>query len=67
MRNLEIGLILKGSCGGRFNFSDESFADKRIEAIGNDWLVVRNLVNGNPEMVFGTYIKEELRPYIERE
>ena len=36
---LRVGQILKGYCGG--HFGGESYADKRIEAIGHDWVVVR--------------------------
>ena len=34
-----VGTILYGYCGGFFS----SYTDKRIEGIGSDWLVVREI------------------------
>ena len=67
MREIKVDLILKGNCGGRFESSEHPMADKRIEAIGKDWIIVRNLVNEKVEFLQGKYIKEELRKYLERE
>lgn len=36
----EIGMILYGYCGGYFG---NSFDDKRVEAFGVDWIVVREV------------------------
>lgn len=33
-----VGDILYGYCGG---FFDESYGDKRVEAVGRDWVVAR--------------------------
>jgi len=52
---LRVGDVLKGFCGGCFG--RESFWDKRIEAIGSDWVVVReqdgssNFWAGDPELL----------------
>ena len=40
---LRIGTILKGYCEGYFGLSYE---DKRIEAIGTDWIVAREIDSG---------------------
>lgn len=37
---LPIGTILYGYCGGAFG--RDSYEAKRVEAIGMDWIVVRN-------------------------
>jgi hypothetical protein len=42
---LAVGQVLYGHCGGLF---DESFEDKRIEAIGVDWIVAREMESGRP-------------------
>lgn len=36
---LRVGDVLYGFCGGAFG--RDSYADKRVEAIGADWVVVR--------------------------
>lgn len=36
---LRVGDILYGFCGGRFG--RDSYTDKRVEAIGSDWVVAR--------------------------
>lgn len=46
-----IGMKLKGFCGGFFG--RDSYGDKRIEAVGNDWIVARE-ENGEP--VFATFV-----------
>lgn len=38
---IRIGSILRGFCGG--HFGRDSYHDKRVEAIGADWIVVRAL------------------------
>lgn len=45
---LRVGDILYGFCGGFFG--RDSYDDKRIEAVGSDWVVARQ-ENGTP--VFG--------------
>ena len=41
-----VGLLLKGYCNGYFG--RDSYGDKRIEAIGADWVVVR-VDDGEPD------------------
>ncbi len=50
---IRVGTILYGYCGGEFG--RDSYTDKRVEAIGADWVVVRyaegdvGLYQGRPE------------------
>jgi len=50
---LRVGDVLQGFCGGWFGRN--SYEDKRVEAIGSDWVVVRDDRNyplfseGDPE------------------
>lgn len=50
---LRIGDVLYGFCAGYFG--RDSYDDKRVEAIGSDWVVVRNdsggveMYDGDPE------------------
>lgn len=39
MSNIRVGTKLYGFCGGFFGRDD--YNDKRVEAIGTDWVVVR--------------------------
>ncbi len=41
-----VGMMLYGYCQGYFG--RDSHSDKRIEAIGHDWVVVREEDNGTP-------------------
>jgi hypothetical protein len=56
---LRIGAILYGFCGGYFG--RDCYEDKRIEAIGVDWVVARTL-NTN-EAVFAACDPERLIEY----
>jgi len=38
--NLQIGMTLHGFCGGAFG--RDSYATKRIEALGPDWIIARD-------------------------
>ncbi|MEV0247932.1 hypothetical protein AB0H76_15170 [Nocardia sp. NPDC050712] len=40
MAEIQVGTLLKGFCHGAFG--RDSYADKRVEAIGADWVVVRD-------------------------
>lgn len=40
MTPLRVGDILKGFCAG--HFGRDSYSDKRVEAIGADWVVTRD-------------------------
>lgn len=51
MNALMVGDVLGGFCGGYFG--RDSYADKRVEAIGADWVVVRNAEDGRPEFFGG--------------
>lgn len=44
MDPLRVGDVLYGYCGGFFG--RDSYGDKRVEAIGADWVIVRNQVTG---------------------
>lgn len=37
--NVYVGMVLKGYCYGYFG--RDSYGDKRVEAVGADWIVVR--------------------------
>lgn len=60
---LRVGQMLYGFCGGAFG--RDSYADKRIEAIGVDWVVVRDeyghpgFYQGYPERLL-EYTKPEI-------
>lgn len=66
-RPLRVGDILYGFCGGEFG--RDSYGDKRVEAIGADWVVVRggglldtdlpDLYHGDPEDLFQYTTKPE--------
>lgn len=52
---LRVGDLLRGYCGG--SFGRDSYHDKRVEAIGADWVVARTQDydpgDGIPEMYWG--------------
>lgn len=56
---LRVGVVLYGFCGGYFG--RDSYADKRVEAIGADWVIVRNLDDNRPE--FAELAPETLTQY----
>lgn len=43
--SLRIGDVLDGYCGGHFG---RTYTDKRVEAIGADWVVARDVETGKP-------------------
>jgi hypothetical protein len=55
-------MLLNGYCGG--SFGRDSYCDKRVEAIGADWVVVRD-GDGRPEFCEGN--PEELERYTKEE
>ena len=61
--HLLTGQVLYGYCGGWFG--RDSYANKRIEAIGIDWVVARE----GEDVVFasGDDIHQELMEYTDRE
>ena len=48
---IRVGDVLYGYCGGRFG--RDSYGEKRVEAIGADWVVVRE-EDGSPNFYHGT-------------
>ena len=43
---LQVGSILYGFAGGCFG--RDSFNDRRVEALGTDWAVARDMATGEP-------------------
>lgn len=39
-KSLSVGQMLYGFCGG--DFGRDSYSDKRVEAVGADWVVARD-------------------------
>lgn len=58
--DIRVGMVLDGFCGGAF--ARDSYADKRVEAVGGDWLVARNSATCCAEFYEGEL--EFLLPYI---
>ena len=62
---LRVGQVLEGYCGG--SFGRDSYGDKRIEAIGHDWIVVRE--DGVPDFTCtgdGSDISSVLEEYVKK-
>lgn len=57
---IQAGDCLRGFCEGVFG--RDSYADKRVEAVGYDWVVARNLESYSPE--FARVDPESLRPFL---
>lgn len=63
MNVLRVGAMLYGFCGG--HFGRDSYYDKRVEAIGADWVVARTnsgtlcLFEGNPEDLLPYTVKPD--------
>lgn len=55
---LRVGDVLYGFCQG--SFGSDSYSDKRVEAIGADWVIARDDA-GRPVMYHGS--PEDLTPY----
>ena len=59
-----VGTVLYGFCGGCFG--RDSYENKRVEALGVDWVVARGMKSG--KVVFSDDSPENLEDYtIERE
>lgn len=56
---IRVGTVLYGYCGGHFG---DSYGDKRVEAIGADWVVARE---DNDAVVFANVVPEELEKYVD--
>jgi len=55
---MRIGTIIYGFCRGEFG--SDSYKKKRVEAIGSDWIVVRE-DDGHPN--FAAVVPEELEEF----
>lgn len=60
---LRVGQMLYRFCGGAFD--GDSYEDKRVEAIGADWVGARGVDSGSIVMFVGD--PEELLPYTIRD
>lgn len=60
---IRVGTMLYGFCGGYFG--RDSYYDKRVEAVGADWVVAREEDNG--QVVFAACKPEILEPYTIKE
>lgn len=59
---LAIGTKLYGFCGGIFG--RDSYGDKRVEAVGVDWVVVRE--GDQPDFASGPNIHADLQEYTKK-
>ena len=60
---LRVGDLLYGFCGG--SFGRDSYSNKRVEAIGSDWVVAREVDSGDVLWYYGS--PEDLVRYKEAE
>jgi len=56
---VRVGSVLYGYCGGAFG--RDSYRNKRVEAIGADWLVCRT---DDGQVIFADYAPEDLTEYL---
>lgn len=56
-KQLMVGQVLRGFCAGYFG--RDSYGDKRVEAVGIDWVVVRTK-SGSPVFTSGLNLGEIL-------
>lgn len=56
---MRIGTMLYGFCGGCFG--RDSYEDKRVEAVGVDWVIARGVNSGKPVEYFGS--PDDLQEY----
>jgi hypothetical protein len=61
VRAVRVGTVLYGFCGGYFG--RDSYSDKRVEAVGADWVVAREEY-GSP--VMANCAPEDLEGYTEK-
>ena len=61
---LRIGTLLYGYCGGYFG---DSYDTKRIEAIGTDWVVARELGEDKLPLFCNITQPENLERYMQKE
>ena len=62
--SVQVGSLLDGFCGGAFG--RDSYGTERVEAIGADWIVVRDVDTGEPEWCggFGRDVAADLAEYV---
>lgn len=60
---LRVGAVLHGFCGGAFG--RDVFGELRVEAIGADWVIVRDEGSGTP--VFASGDPDRLVEYLIKE
>jgi hypothetical protein len=60
---LIVGDVLLGYCGGEFG--RDSYGNKRVEALGADWVVVRNSL-GDVEFASGEDVHDRLAQFCKR-
>lgn len=53
-----VGTSLYGYCGG--HFGRDSYGQKRVEGIGVDWVVVREVDSGMVHLATGEQVHEDL-------
>jgi hypothetical protein len=58
---IRIGTVLYGFCGGYF--ARDLYGDKRVEAVGADWIVVREIDSGKVDFAYGDGILATLEGY----
>lgn len=58
---LLVGETLEGFCGGYFG--RDSYGTKRVEAVGADWVVARDIATGWPEFAAGPDIHQNLAEF----
>jgi len=54
---LKIGQVIYGYCGGVFGREFNAYKDKRVEAIGFDWVVLRD-EDGNIHFAVGDELQQ---------
>ena len=59
VRRVRVGTIVYGFCGGYFG--SDSYGDKRVEGVGADWVVAREMDTGSA--VFAPVPPEQLEEY----
>ena len=59
---IRVGSKLKGYCGGEFG--RDSYDDKRVEAVGADWIVARE-EDGTP--VFAWCSPDDLMDFLDKD
>lgn len=57
-----VGSIIQGFAGGYFG--RDSYEDRRVEAVGVDWVVARGVDDGAPQFADGATIHEDLAKHV---